>query len=103
MNFIKNALQNKNYEPLATKTAKATIYIYFVTFFYMLFSTNLSPGFIDGALFFFGGWLAISAFISFPLIMARYKIPGLSLLIVIAQIALPFFATKWSYIWIFST
>ena len=36
MSFIKKTLENRNYEPLAAKTAKATIYIFRYIFLYII-------------------------------------------------------------------
>ena len=100
---IKEAIKDPNYEAAASARSRATIFIFVGTFLYMLVVTDISTGFIGGAIFFFVGIFIVSLLISMPLMMASVKFPKLSSVISIADILITIFATRWVYIWLFAT
>jgi len=103
MTSLEEAVKDPNYNAAASAASRATIFIFTGTFLYMLFGTNISPGLIGGVAFFIVGMFVVSLGISMPLIIIRVKLPKLSPIISITNIAITIFATKWAYLWLFTT
>ena len=103
MTSLEEAAKDPNYETAASSASKATIFVFIGTFLYMLFGTDISPSLIGGAIFFVVGMFVASLAISMPLMIVRVKLPKLSPVISIADIAITIFSTRWIYLWLFAT
>ena len=101
MSKLDEIVNDPSYESAAGEASKATIFVFFGTFAYLIFFTDVSPELIGGTIFAVVGMFATSLVIAAPLFLIKRRWPMIALLVNIAEIATTIIVTWAAYMWFF--
>lgn len=113
MSDFKDFLKTNSFQSQGEQHSKASIAVFIVTFLYMLFVYDNSPGFIGGALFGFVGLFLTPIIIALPAVMMKLLVVTnlstnpklariLSSLLDLAYLVVTAFLTRYAYLSVFS-
>ena len=99
---LETIAKQPNYDAAASGASKTTIFVFIVTFGYLVFFSGVSSGFIGGIAFVIIGMFVVSLVISMPLFLLKSKFPKIAILSSIIDIGVTVFVTRAAYLLIFS-
>ena len=101
MSKLQKLSKDPNYEKTASSFSKLTMAIFFLSYVYFVITKGGNPGgWLNVILFLIVGLFASSLFIAAPLFIIKKLFPKISFLIIIANILITFFITKYAFLWL---